>query len=242
MKWIILQPRHWFATELPHSFLRKKQYTPAAPASFPPYFDHFLCRAPAVCAQVASNPMRFSAPGKRVPPLIGRSANQGPDEHARHRPGRRCSCDLPETEPNYGAKAGRRRAPSGASSPLRRGSPAVSPPHSTLSSGRDRRRWLNQSSENDVSGPSGGMVDAGDSKSPAARRVGSSPTLGTNDLAGPSGSARTPGHGVGHRPPFISDPLHSPRHHAEALATIFPEGGLACALPSASEQSSASRP
>ena len=28
-------------------------------------------------------------------------------------------------------------------------------------------------------GPSGGMVDAGDSKSPAARRAGSSPALGT---------------------------------------------------------------
>ena len=31
-------------------------------------------------------------------------------------------------------------------------------------------------------GPSGGMVDAGDSKSPAARRAGSSPALGTNYL------------------------------------------------------------
>ena len=31
-------------------------------------------------------------------------------------------------------------------------------------------------------GPSGGMVDAGDSKSPAARRAGSSPALGTNSF------------------------------------------------------------
>ena len=30
-------------------------------------------------------------------------------------------------------------------------------------------------------GPSGGMVDAGDSKSPAARRAGSSPALGTKN-------------------------------------------------------------
>ena len=34
-------------------------------------------------------------------------------------------------------------------------------------------------------GPSGGMVDAGDSKSPAARRAGSSPALGTNTTEKP---------------------------------------------------------
>ena len=34
--------------------------------------------------------------------------------------------------------------------------------------------------------PSGGMVDAGDSKSPAARRAGSSPALGTIEKSGSS--------------------------------------------------------